>query len=169
MPDEDLQKQIKSLSEKMESVEESMKLVTGPYSQLLEYVERFQKISTSYFKLLDLYQRYGEISPDLLVPGVKDSISREVVKILFDRDGQNISQIADKLKERRGTSSRRIVRERLKMLEQKGVVRAKGSSRAKVYWLTEEYVHKWYELLGLGSRKEKAEKNEPRAEPGKPS
>ncbi len=150
MADEDLEEQIRSLSDKMESLEESMRMVATPYSQLLDYIERFQKISSSYFRLIDLYQRYGEISPDLLVPGVKDSISREIVKILFDRDGQNISQITQRLKERRGTSSRRTVRERLKELQGKGVVVSRGSERAKVYWLTEGYVKKWYELLGLG-------------------
>ena len=150
MADEDIQTQIKALADKMESVEESMSKVAGPYSQLVEYIERFQKISNSYFKMLGLYQRYGAISPDLLIPGMKDSISRDVVKVLFERDGQNISQITDKLKEMRGTSSRRIVRERLKALEEKGVVRSKGSSRSKEYWLTSEYIDKWYELLGLG-------------------
>jgi len=154
MADEDLEKQIKSLSDKMESLEESMRMVATPYSQLLEYIERFQKISSSYFRLIDLYQKYGEISPDLLVPGVKDSISREIVKILFDRDGQNISQITQRLKERRGTSSRRTVRERLKELQEKGVVVSRGSERAKIYWLTEGYVKKWYELLGLGLGKD---------------
>jgi len=147
---EDLKREIRALSEKMESLEDSMSMVAAPYRQLLDYIERFQKISTSYFRLLDLYQRYGEISPDLLVPGVKDSISREIVKALFEQDGQNISQISDKVKEKRGTSSRRIVRERLKMLEERGVVKAKGSARSKEYWLTEEYVRKWYDLLGLG-------------------
>ena len=154
MADEDLEDQIKSLSDKMESLEESMRMVATPYSQLLEYIERFQKISSSYFRLIDLYQRYGEISPDLLVPGVKDSISREIVKILFDRDGQNISQITQRLKERRGTSSRRTVRERLKELQDRGVVVSRGSERAKIYWLTEGYVKKWYELLGLGLGKD---------------
>ncbi len=153
MPEDELQGQIKALAEKMETVEESMKLVAAPYSQLLEYIERFQKISSSYFRLLELYQRHGEISPDLLIPGVKDSISREIVKILFERDGQNISQIAEKLRDRRGTSSRRIVRERLKMLEERGVVKGKGSERSKEFWLTEEYVRKWYDLLGLGTAK----------------
>src|SRR4030042_4829236 len=150
MADEDLGKQIKALSDKMESVEETMSKVSQPYSQLLEYIERFQKISSSYFKMLGLYQRYGAISPDLLIPGVKDPISRDIVKVLFERDGQNISQITDKLKDMRGTSSRRIVRERLAELEEKGVVRAKGSPRSKEYWLTEAYVEKWYDLIGLG-------------------
>jgi DNA-binding transcriptional ArsR family regulator len=150
MADKELKEQIKELSSKMEAVEDSLSKVAGPYSQLIEYLDRFQKISSSYFKLLDLYQRYGEISPDLLVPDVKDSISRDIVKTLFERDGQNISQISDKLKDKRGTSSRRIVRERLKMLEEKGVVRAKGSPRSKEYWLSEEYVRRWYEILGLG-------------------
>ncbi len=153
MPEEDLRKQIKELSEKMEGVEESLSRVAGPYSQLLEYIERFQKISGSYFKMLGLYQRYGAISPDLLIPGVKDPISRDIVKVLFERDGQNISQITDKLKEMRGTSSRRIVRERLKSLEEKGVVKSKGSAHSKDYWLTSEYIEKWYELLGLGPAK----------------
>ena len=150
---EDLHEQIKALSEKMESVEESVGKVAQPYSQLLEYIERFQKISSSYFKMLGLYQRYGAISPDLLIPGVKDPISRDIVKVLFERDGQNISQITDKLKEMRGTSSRRIVRERLKELETKGVVRSKGSVKSKDFWLTEEYVDKWYQLLGLAPEK----------------
>lgn len=154
MPEEDLGKQIKALSEKMEGVEESLSKVAGPYSQLLEYIERFQKISSSYFKMLGLYQRYGAISPDLLIPGIKDSISRDIVRVLFERDGQNISQITEKLKEMRGTSSRRIVRERLRSLEEKGVVRSKGSPRSMVYWLTQEYIDKWFDLLGLGVRKE---------------
>lgn len=150
MADEDLEKQIKDLAGKMDSLEDSMSKVTEPYNQLLEYVQRFQKISTSYFKMLDLYQRFGAISPDLLIPGVKDSISRDIVKVLFERDGQNISQITDKLKGLRGTSSRRIVRERLKLLEEKGVVKSKGSPRSKEYWLTQQYIDKWYDLLGLG-------------------
>ncbi|MFY9606413.1 MAG: transcriptional regulator [Thermoplasmata archaeon] len=157
MADEDLEKQIRSLAEKMEGLEESMSKVTEPYAQLMDYIERFQKISSSYFRMLGLYQRYGAISPDLLIPGVKDSISRDIVKVLFERDGQNISQITDKLKEMRGTSSRRIVRERLKGLEEKGVVKSKGSPRSKEYWLTEAYVDKWFELLGLGIGKGKEE------------
>jgi len=156
--DEDIQAQIKALSQKMEGVEESMSKVAGPYSQLVDYLARFQKISDSYFKMLGLYQRYGAISPDLLIPGVKDSISRDIVQVLFERDGQNISQITEKLKEKRGTSSRRIVRERLKTLEEKGVVRGKGSSRSKEYWLTPEYIDKWYDLLGLGAAKAEPKK-----------
>jgi hypothetical protein len=155
---EELQEQIKALAEKMESVEESMSRVAQPYSQLLEYIERFQKISSSYFKMLGLYQRYGAISPDLLIPGVKDPISRDIVKVLFERDGQNISQITDKLKDMRGTSSRRIVRGRLKDLEAKGVLKSKGSPKSKDYWLTEEYVDKWYQLLGLAPEKKPASK-----------
>lgn len=146
------------MSTKMESLEEALSKVAAPYSQLLEYVERFQKISSSYFRMLGLYQRFGAISPDLLIPGVKDPISRDIVKVLFERDGQNISQITDRLKAMRGSSSRRIVRSRLKHLEQMGVVRSRGSAKSKNYWLTEEYVEKWYDLLGLSpaSGREKA-------------
>ena len=152
--EEDLQEQIKSLAGKMESLEKSMRAVTTPYSQLVEYIERFQKISSSYFRLLDLYQRYGEISPDLLLPGMKDPIAREIVKILFERDGQNISHITDRLKARRGTASRRIVREKLRILKEQGIVTERGSSKSKEYWLSEEYVKKWHSLLGLGVKGE---------------
>ncbi len=165
MPDEkELAEQIKNLAERMESMEDSISVVTGPYSQLLEYIERFQRLSSSYFRLLELYQRHGAISPDIIIPEVKDSISREVVKVLFERDGQNISQITEKVKERRGTASRRIVRERLSRLEELGVVRAKGSSRSKEYWLTEGYVRKWYEVLGLGTKETSKEEHRPKRE-----
>ncbi|MCJ7607622.1 MAG: hypothetical protein MUO94_07235 [Thermoplasmata archaeon] len=147
---DELEAQIKALAAKMDSVEESVRTISGPYSQLIDHLDRFNNIATSYFRLLDLYQRHGEIAPDLLIPGVKDSISREIVKVLFDRDGQNITQISEKLRERRGSSSRRIVRERLATLEGKGVVVARGTPRSKEYWLTDGYVKKWYELLGLG-------------------
>ncbi len=150
MADEDLEGQIRALAEKMASVEESMSRVARPYAQLVDYIERFQKISSSYFRMLGLYERYGAISPDLLIPGIKDSISRDIVKVLFERDGQNISQITEKLRGSRGTASRRIVRERLKGLEEKGVVRSKGSPRLREYWLTPEYIDKWYDLIGLG-------------------
>lgn len=150
--EEDIKEQIRSLSDKMENLEESMQKVVAPYSQLLEYLERFQKISSSYFRLIGLYERYGEISPDLLIPGIKDPISREIVKILFEKNGQNISQITDRLKDRRGTASRRIVREKLRVLRERGAVREKGSPNSKEYWLSEEYVRKWYHLLGFGSR-----------------
>jgi DNA-binding transcriptional ArsR family regulator len=165
---EDIQGQIRELSQKMDSVEDSLAKVVGPYSQLLEYIQRFQKISSSYFKMLGLYQRYGAISPDLLIPGVKDPISRDIVKALFERDGQNISQIADKLKDMRGTSSRRIVRERLKELEAKGVVKAKGSPKSRDYWLTEEYVDKWYRLLGLAPETAQGRSPEDGAPPEEP-
>ena len=153
MAEEDLREQIKALSDKMEGVESSLKVIAEPYSQLMEYLERFQSISSSYFRLLDLYERYGEISPDLLVPDVKDTISREIVKILFEKDGQNISQVTERLKERRGTASRRIVRERLSALEEKGVVRRKGDSKNRDYWLSEEFVDRWYQLLGLTGKR----------------
>ena len=167
MPEENVRDQIQSLAEKMDSLEESVRMVSGPYSQLLEYLERFQKISTSYFRLIDLYEKYGEISPDLLMPGVKDHISREIVKILFERDGQNITQITEKLKEKRGSASRRIVRERLKMLRERGVVVEKGSERSREYWLAEAYVKRWYELLGLGPagvKKDEDDEGRPRRE-----
>jgi len=93
MGEEDLRERIKELSEKIERLEKTLDRAVKPYSELMEYVELFRTVSRGYFKLMDLYQRYGEISPDLIIPGLKDPISREVVKVLFDRGASNITQI----------------------------------------------------------------------------
>ncbi len=123
--------------------------LSQPYSQLVGYLDRLQEISRSYFRLLDLLQRYGSLSPDMAIPEVKDPISREIVNVLFERGDRNISQIAQALRARRGTASRRIVRERLKTLEERGVVRSSRGSRGKVYDVTEETVRRWSRVLGL--------------------
>jgi hypothetical protein len=75
MADDDLEKQIKSLSDKMEGLEESMRMVATPYSQLREYIERFQKISSSYFRLIEPPPRIprslgrGGIGASNILPG----------------------------------------------------------------------------------------------------
>ncbi|MFQ6107737.1 MAG: ArsR family transcriptional regulator [Thermoplasmata archaeon] len=149
MAEEDLGKEIKELSEKMERLEKTIREISSPYSQVLDYLERFQEISRGYFRLLEMYERYGTVSPEVLLPGLKDPISIEIVKILFDARERNISQITRELKNRRGTASRRIVRERLQILVGKGAVDCISSGKSRKYRISQDLLEKWSQLLAL--------------------
>ncbi|HEY4705572.1 MAG TPA: transcriptional regulator, partial [Thermoplasmata archaeon] len=88
-------------------------------------------------------------SPELAVPGVKDDISRHIVAALMDRGDRNISQITDAVKGRRGTASRRIVRERLADLEREGIVIATPGVRSRTFRVSDEVRARWSQVLGL--------------------
>ncbi len=144
-----MRKDIRELSEKMEKLEETIREMSAPYSQALGYIERFQDISKGYFRLLELYERYGAISPEVLLPGLKDPISIEIIKILFDAKERNISEITRELKNRRGTASRRIVRERLQILEEKGAVESASAGKSRKYRISQRLLDKWSQVLLL--------------------
>src|SRR2546422_2678193 len=120
MTQDDLQKEIRELRSQIEALRSALSDVTRPYTELMAYVGRLQDVSRGYFRILDLYAKYGKVSPDLVIPGLKDDISRHIVVALFDRPDRNISQITEAVKRKRGTASRRIVRERLEDLERQG-------------------------------------------------
>lgn len=146
---EDKDKKIEELTERIASLEASLREVTRPYAQLVEQLGQFQGVVQKYFRLLDLYQKHGVISVDVILPQVKDPMSREIMRILMDQPGLNISQISDQLRSRTGSSSRRIVRERLlELVEQDLLVEEKGT-KAKTYKVSETVINKWSEVLGL--------------------
>ena len=149
MGEEDLKKEIKGLREQVSQLAEALEMATKPYQKVLSQMEELQGVARRYFGLLELYQRYGEISPEVIVPGLKDPISKEIVNILFDKGDRNISQIAEQMKQRRGTSSRRIVRERLEKLVEQGVVVVSSEGKQRRFSISEEVVQKWSQLLGL--------------------
>lgn len=161
MPGDEEKVDLEDLASKIEQLEKAMDRLSQPYGQLLGYLERLQEISRSYFRLLDLLQRYGSLSPEMAIPEIRDPISREIIKVLFERGGRNISQITEAVRARRGTASRRIVRERLQALEENGVVASSAESRGKVYDISEETVRKWSQVLGLVTGSEKGEGKPP--------
>ena len=148
----DLVDQLKELNEKMDEVESALARVVSPYSEIANYLQRFQQVVGNYMRLMDLYQRHGAISPELVIPGLRDPIARDIVRILFDKGDRNISQITDALKARRGTASRRIVREKLSELEESGVVVVTKESRWATYAISGQVARKWAEVLGLAPR-----------------
>lgn len=146
---DDIRKEIKELSEKIDKLEETLSKISKPYSDIVGYMGQFQSVSRGYFRLLDLYEKHGSLSPEIIIPELKDPISKEIVVVLFSKKEQNISQITEELKKRRGTASRRTVREKLQSLLEDNIVVCKESSKTKKYSISEEVVEKWSQVLGL--------------------
>ncbi len=149
MAEGDLQKDVKELRKQVEALREALSEVAGPYRELAGYLDQIQTITRGYFRLLDLYAKHGAVSPDLVVPGLKDDISKAILTVLFEKGDRNVSQITEAVKGKRGTASRRIVRERLHELEERGAVVASTGSRAKTYRVSDEVAAKWSQVLGL--------------------
>ena len=156
MAQEDLRKDLKEIRDQVEALREALADVARPYSELVRYIEQLQDITRGYFRILDLYARYGSVSPDLVVPGLKDDISRHIVSALFDKGDRNISQITEAVKGQRGTASRRIVRERVQELEAKGVVVSSPGARGKTYRISDSVAEKWTEVFLPAARNRKA-------------
>jgi DNA-binding transcriptional ArsR family regulator len=146
---EDKDKKIEELSERIAELEASIRLITKPYTDLVDSMDRVQGIVNRYFRLLDIYQTHGGISIDAIIPQVKDPISKEIVRILIDHPRLNITQLADELKKRLGSSSRRIVRSKLLGLIEQGIVMECHEKKVKTYSVSDEVVRKWSQVLGL--------------------
>ncbi len=149
MAGDDEAKRIQELTKRIAQMEETIRQVSVPYSQLAAQLATFQETVGKYFRLMDLYQRYGVVSVDTIVPEVKDPISKDIMRILLDRPGLNISQLTDELKGRRGSSSRRIVREKLNELAEKKLVVEEAGRNERSYRLSEDVVKRWSQVLGL--------------------
>jgi DNA-binding transcriptional ArsR family regulator len=142
-------KRIEELSERIEELESTLRKVAEPYSELVRQLSMFQDTVQKYFRLMDLYQKHGVVSIDTILPQVKDPISKEIMRILLDKPGLNISEVTEELRARRGSSSRRIVRDRLVELVAEGLVKEKSDRKEKTYEISEEVVRKWSQVLGL--------------------
>src|SRR2546428_5865310 len=112
--------------------------VGEPYREIAGYLDELQSIARGYFRLLDLYAKHGAVSPDIVIPGLKDDISKHIVTALFEKGDRNISQVTEAVKGKRGTASRRIVRERIQELEEKGVLVSAKGLRGRTYRVSEE-------------------------------
>ena len=159
MADGDLREDVKELRKQVEALREALAMVAEPYREIAGYMEQLQTITRGYFRLLDLYAKHGSVSPDVVVPGLKDDISKAILTVLFEKGDRNISQITESVKGNRGTASRRIVRQRLQDLVRQGVVVASGGSRGHTYRVSEEVAAKWSQVLGLSKYGDQIEKS----------
>ena len=147
---EALQKEVRQLGDKVKELESALVRATRPIGDLMEQLEGMRSLAGNYYRLLELYRQKGAISPEAVLPEVKDPISVEIVRVLFDRSGLNVSELTDQLRERRGSASRTIVRERLQALMEDGIVtRDTGPGGVTVYNISEDVTDRWYRILGL--------------------
>jgi DNA-binding transcriptional ArsR family regulator len=140
--DEELKEEIRRLGARIGELESLL-------GQLREPFGRLEDISRNYFRLIELYMKFGEVSPEAAIPGLKDPISRDIVNTLFQRGGQNTSEITEAVRIRRGSASRRIVRAKLAELEALGIVRGESRRKTVEYHISDDVVRKWSEMLGF--------------------
>jgi len=138
----DLKDQIKELNRRISELEQILTKLTKPISDA-------QKTADRYLKLAGLLLDHGGLTPETILPSLKDSISKDIVRVLLEHDAQNISQITDFVKARRGTASRRIIRTKLATLETQCIITKTQRGTRHVYSLTPEVIKKWTQLLGF--------------------
>lgn len=140
--DKDITQEVKELQKRINELEKTL-------STLLEPLQKIQHTTQHYLKIVQLLLEHGGITPDLILPEIKDMISQEIVRVLLDQKDQNISQITERLRGKRGTASRRIVRDKLTELEEKKVVVKSMKGSRYVYNISSEVLKKWSRLLGF--------------------
>lgn len=139
----------RELVQEVQELQKRIADLEGMFAQVLAPLSAMKDASKGYFRMMELYLRHGRISPEMIAPGLKDDISKEILRVLFEHNGQNISQITEAVKDRRGTASRRIVRSRLQELESRGIVVRRARGKIDHYHISEEMVKKWSQVLGL--------------------
>ena len=138
----DLKKEVQELNKRISELEKMLSALVGPLREV-------GKTTQNYLKITSLVLEHGGLTPDMILPELKDNISREIVRVLLERQGQNISQITELVRSKRGTASRRIIRERLKELEEKNIVKKQMKGKLYVYNLTDKVIKKWSQMLGF--------------------
>ena len=141
--------EIKRLSSKIDNLEAMISEMSQPYQETRNLMDKFQEMASGYLKIIGLYQQHGKVSPEMLVPTVKDPIAQDILVILFEKKELNVSQIAENLREKRGTASRKTVRDKLKELEEADAIEVIDDKKVKKYKVSDELVEKWLKLLGV--------------------
>lgn len=140
--------EIKYLIKRIEELEKLVASLLDPYRITAEAIAQTNTLAANYLTLLKLYLQHGKVTPEILLPDLKDAIATEIVSVLFEKREANISEIAVELRKRRGKGSRATVRTKLKVLEEMGAVE-KVEGRGNRYRVSSELVNKWLKLLGL--------------------
>ena len=140
--EKDLAEEVKQLNKRINELEKILNTLVQPLREV-------SKTTQSYMRLTGLLLDHGGLTPDLILPEVKDPISQQIVRVLLDRNKLNVSQITEMVRSKRGTASRRIIREKLKELIEKDIVQSQQLGTRQVYSLTENVIKKWSQMLGF--------------------
>ena len=147
--EEEQKKEIAELSSKIDNLESMIADMYQPYQEAMGYMAKFNELASGYMKIIGLYQKHGKVSPEMLVPTLKDPIAQDILVILFEKKELNVSQIADQLREKRGSASRKTVRDKLAILEAENAIEVIEDKKVKRYKVSDELVEKWLKLLGI--------------------
>ena len=118
-------------------------------STIIEPIKEVNKVTQNYMRLIGFLIDRGGLTPDMILPDIKDPISKDIVRVLLERSEQNISQITELVRSKRGTASRRIIREKLQYLEEKNIIQKYQKGSLYVYTLDEKVIKKWSQMLGF--------------------
>jgi len=138
----DLAEEVKELNKRIAELEKMISVLVQP-------LQRVQTTTSNYLKVVQLLLEHGGLTPDLILPEVKDPISKEIVRVLLDKNEQNVSQITELVRSKRGTASRRIIREKIHELTKKNVICKQQKGSLYVYSLSQDVIKKWSQLLGI--------------------
>ncbi|MFW9919671.1 MAG: hypothetical protein ACFFED_08740 [Candidatus Thorarchaeota archaeon] len=110
----------------LEEVSESAKVIREGF----EFYDGMVKLMSKFTKAERLESRYGDLK--------KDQISWLIIRILDANRPLNISQLTAAVRSERGTASRRIVRERVNALLERGILNVieDEDERARFFTLT---------------------------------
>jgi len=124
---ENLNRKLDTLISKMDAIETVLGMNSHP---VLSSVLRGVKLETG---LAEGALRGADYLTSL---GVRDRIAQDVLKALMEKDGQNVTQVTESIRLRRGSASRRIVATKLASLERKGLVEQRpGAGRSKRFFI----------------------------------
>ena len=150
-PRTDILGKVLELQRQVTAVQEAITRVGGPVLEAVDQVSRMRELAGGYLRLVELYQRFGSISPEAILPELKDPIAVDIVKLLFEQGGLNVTQLTERLRGRRGKASRTSVRERLNRLVRDGIVVVeRGPGGVTVYSIADWAVERWLKLIGVG-------------------
>ncbi len=139
----------RDLAEEVNELNRRIGELEGVISALIGPVQRAQESASRYYRLLEILLEHGGLTPEAILPEVKNPISQDLVRILLAGKPQNISQLTEVLRERRGSASRRIVRDRLAELAEAGMVIRTGDGAITTYSLSRDVLSRWSQLLGI--------------------
>ncbi len=142
MESSELSKELKALNQRIDELETILKKIVEPFQEM-------KKSTSNYFRLISLLLEHGGLTPDTLFSELKDPIEKTIIQVLAQKRELNLSQITENVRSRRGTASRRIIREKIGNLEKEHIIESHQQGSRVLYCLTDEVIKKWSQVLGL--------------------
>jgi len=137
---EELEAKIERLEERLDKIAKKLKMIEdilseNPVGQELILLILRALISQTDVDLYVLrrYRMLLKVYHILKKENIRDEISKAILQVLATRGPLNISQLTRYVRLLRGKASRRIIAERLRRLEEKGIVVKETKGRGKKY------------------------------------